>query len=69
MVVAKETPANIEAFLASPQQGVNYHANTWHHYSLALGGESDFLVVDRDGPGDNLQEVELAPEHRVLVSL
>ena len=37
----------IEIFLAGPKQGVNYHPGTWHHYSLALGGNSDFLVVDR----------------------
>ena len=69
VVVATETPENINVFLAGPQQGVNYGANTWHHYSLALEGESDFLVVDRDGPGTNLEEVHLAPEHRVLISL
>ena len=68
VVVAKERPEDIDVFLASPDQGVNYHANTWHHYSLALGGESDFLVVDREGPGNNLEEVHLAPDQRVLIS-
>lgn len=52
-------PAKIEVFLAGGDQGVNYAAGTWHHYSLALGGVSDFLVVDRAGPGENLDEVEL----------
>jgi len=37
----------IEVFLASSDQGVNYHAGTWHHYCLALNKESDFLVIDR----------------------
>lgn len=49
----------IKVFLASPNQGVNYHAGTWHHYSLALNNASDFLVVDRGGDGDNCDEVEL----------
>ena len=53
-------PARIEVFLASGDQGVNYAAGTWHHYSLALDAESDFLVIDRAGPGENLDEVELA---------
>lgn len=53
-------PAKIEVFLASGDQGVNYAAGTWHHYSLALDEVSDFLVVDRAGPGENLDEVELA---------
>lgn len=37
----------IRAFVASSNQGVNYHPGTWHHYSLALNNISDFLVVDR----------------------
>lgn len=49
----------IEVFLASSDQGVNYHAGTWHHYSLALRAVSDFLVVDRGGDGDNCDEVLL----------
>ena len=55
----------IECFLAEPRQGVNYSKGTWHHYSLALGGQSDFLVIDRGGEGDNCEEVEL-PDTRAL---
>jgi len=51
--------SKIEVFLAQSSQGVNYHAGTWHHYSLALDTVSDFLVVDRGGDGDNCDEVEL----------
>ena len=43
-------------FLAQPSQGVNYRADVWHHPLMALGEVSDFLVVDRAGPGKNLQE-------------
>ncbi len=52
--------SQIKVFLASPNQGVNYHAGTWHHYSLALDGISDFLVVDRGGDGANCDEVMLS---------
>ena len=45
--------SKIEVFLASSKQGVNYHKGTWHHFCLALNQESDFLVVDRGGKGDN----------------
>lgn len=55
-------PANLRAFLAQPHQGVNYRKGCWHHYSLALEATSDFLVIDRDGPGDNCQEVFLEEE-------
>lgn len=62
VAVAKKgdfNPANIKVFIAVPNQGVNYHAGTWHHYSLALNEVSDFLVIDRGGEGDNCDEVFL----------
>ncbi|MGO6903908.1 ureidoglycolate lyase, partial [Rhizobium ruizarguesonis] len=43
-------------FLARGDQGVNYRRNVWHHPLMALEQASDFLVVDRDGPGNNLEE-------------
>jgi ureidoglycolate lyase len=49
----------IRAFVAGPKQGVNLAPGTWHHFNLALGGVSEFLVIDRDGPGENLEEVAL----------
>lgn len=49
-------PATLRCFRASGAQGVNYHPNIWHHPLLVLQPQ-DFLVVDRDGPGDNLEEV------------
>jgi ureidoglycolate lyase len=50
------SPGVPRAFLAHGRQGVNYHANVWHHPLMALGEVSDFLVVDRDGAGANLEE-------------
>ena len=58
---------NIQVFIASSEQGVNYHAGTWHHYSLALDGVSDFLVVDRTGPGNNCDEIRLSPAQQFSV--
>lgn len=52
--------ASYRAFSASGEQGVNYARNTWHHPLLVLADASPFLVVDRGGPGDNLEEVRLA---------
>jgi ureidoglycolate lyase len=51
--------ADIEVFIASSNQGVNYHKGTWHHFCLALESESDFLVLDRGGEGDNCDVVAL----------
>jgi ureidoglycolate lyase len=49
-------PGTPQAFLAAAGQGVNYRANVWHHPLMALNAVSDFLVVDRAGPGNNLEE-------------
>lgn len=50
-------PGFPRVFAATGSQGVNYARNVWHHPLMAVGGISDFLVVDRDGPGNNLVEV------------
>ena len=52
-------PASYRAFAASGQQGVNYARNCWHHPLLVGVDASPFLVVDRKGPGNNLEEVRL----------
>jgi ureidoglycolate lyase len=46
------------AFKASGKQGVNYKPNTWHH-PILVASESKFIVVDRKGEGNNLEEVWL----------
>ncbi len=51
-------PATLRAFRASGRQGVNYGRNVWHH-PLLVAAPQRFLVVDRDGPGDNLVEAVL----------
>jgi ureidoglycolate lyase len=51
--------ASFRAFSATGRQGINYARNTWHHPLLVLEAESRFLVVDRKGPGANLEEVRI----------
>ncbi len=53
------------AFLASGEQGVNYAPGVWHHPLIALDAPSDFLVVDRSGPGENCDETVLDRPARV----
>jgi len=50
-------PDSYRAFEASGRQGVNYARNIWHHPLLVLDADSRFMVVDRSGPGANLEEV------------
>jgi ureidoglycolate lyase len=59
--------AKIRLFRAEGNQGVHYRKGVWHHFLLVLEDETDFLVVDRAGPGDNLDEVELAPADQIRV--
>ncbi len=61
-------PDAITLFKARSDQGVNYRAGVWHHFCLALEAESDFLVIDRAGPGDNLDEVALTGSDVIEVS-
>lgn len=49
-------PGQPHAFLTRPGQGVNYHRNVWHAVLTPIGEPQDFLVVDRGGAGENLQE-------------
>ncbi len=55
-------------FLASGAQGVNYRANVWHHPLMALDSVSDFLVVDREGEGNNLEEYDYPEPFEIIWS-
>ena len=48
---------DLEAFVATGDQGVQYAKNTWHHPLLVLQETQDYLVVDREGAGENLEEI------------
>lgn len=52
--------ASYRAFRATGRQGVNYARNVWHHPLLVFDADSHFVVVDRKGPGNNLEEVWFA---------
>lgn len=49
-------PGTPRAFLVPPHHGVNIAMNTWHGVLTPLDVPADFLVVDRGGDGDNLEE-------------
>jgi ureidoglycolate lyase len=62
---APPSAGTLRAFRASGRQGINYARNVWHYPLLVLDRAGDFLIVDRKGPGNNLEEVEL-PEPAFL---
>lgn len=80
LVVVAGTDRIPKAFLACRSQGINLHRGVWHHPLLALDQVSDFLVIDRGGPGENCEEcvleqqwwfpdltgLEIAPEGEAL---
>ena len=49
--------STLACFRASGEQGVSYDRGTWHHPLLVLQPTQDFLVIDRQGDGHNLDEV------------
>lgn len=50
-------PGQPLAFIVPAGVGVNLHAGTWHGVLTPLDHAADFLVVDREGDGVNLEEV------------
>ena len=49
-------PGLPRAFLTAPGQAVNLLRGTWHGVLTPLDAPGLFAVVDRIGPGDNLEE-------------
>lgn len=61
--------ASYAAFSATGEQGVNYFRNVWHHPLLVCDPDSRFLVVDRKGPGNNLEEFWIEESKRLHVAV
>lgn len=51
-------PGQPLAFITQPGQGVNYRRNVWHGVLTPIGRMQDFLIVDREGAGTNLEVFE-----------
>ena len=59
VVVASDrngVPERPKAFMTNGRQGVNYHRNIWHGVLTPVTETQSFLIVDREGEGDNLEE-------------
>ena len=55
-------------FITAPGQGVNYLRNVWHGVLTPLGRPVPFLIVDRIGPGVNLEEYLYDADWQVVTS-
>lgn len=61
VVVSTDTNAEtLHAFITNGRQGVNYRRNLWHHPLLVRVPQSRFIVIDRDGEGENCDILNLA---------
>jgi ureidoglycolate lyase len=63
----RDGPGRPQAFVARPDQGVNYARNVWHAVLTPFGEGQDFLVVDRGGDGTNLEEFHFSEPWEVVV--
>ena len=55
----------IESFIISPGIGINYKPGIWH-FPLISTENMNFLIVDRQGPGNNLVIENLEKEKIIL---
>lgn len=61
--------AELHAFVTNGQQGINYHARTWHHVLLTPYAAMRFICVDRDSPDDNCIDYHIPESAQPLLEL
>ncbi|RMD49192.1 MAG: Ureidoglycolate hydrolase, partial [Alphaproteobacteria bacterium] len=59
-------PGAVRAFRVPPRAGVQIGRGVWHAPLIALAGPARFAVVDRIGPGANLEEHRLPRPLRII---
>lgn len=60
VIVSAGPDATPRAFLTDGAQGINFNRGTWHGVLTPLSAPGLFAVVDRIGPGANLEEYRFA---------
>jgi len=61
VVVAQKTdepvnPHDLKAFVSNGKQGINYKPGVWHMPLIAFEEGQQWLIIDREGPGENCDE-------------
>ena len=59
------TPGQPLAFETAPGQAINFHRGTWHGVLTPLHAPGLFAVIDRIGPGANLEEYRFDSPYRI----
>ncbi|WP_299143620.1 ureidoglycolate lyase [uncultured Tateyamaria sp.] len=65
VTVARDKTDLPQAFLTAPGQAINFHRGTWHGVLTPLHAPGLFAVIDRIGPGANLEEHALDPGYTI----
>ena len=62
-----ETPniSEIQSFIVPPKNGINYNPGIWH-FPLISTEDTNFLVIDRKGKGENLVIHKFEKENIIL---
>ena len=58
-------PGGPHAFVTERGQGVNYPRNLWHGVLTPIGEPQDFVIVDRGGEGNNLEEFHFPDPYEI----
>ena len=68
VVVAEDeggVPTRLKAFVTQPGQSINLHRGVWHGVLAPINQPGQFVVVDRIGAGDNLEEFWFETQYMV----
>ena len=57
--------SKIESFIIPPRTGINYRPGVWH-FPLISTENTDFIVIDRKGSGENLIIHNFSKENLIL---
>jgi ureidoglycolate lyase len=68
LVIVADTDLQPRAFVTAPGEGINFHRGVWHGVLTPLSGSGLFAVIDRIGPGANLEEHFFDRPYRVITS-
>jgi len=60
-----EITQHLRAFVVQGFTGVTYAKGVWHHPLISLDQLQDFIVVDRQGPGNNCDEIKLSQSIKI----
>lgn len=66
LVIVADDALHPQAFITAPGEAINFHRGTWHGVLTPLAGPGLFAVIDRIGPGDNLEEHHFADPYLII---